>query len=218
MKRFLPLLIAVLVLAAGLLIWRYHKETSDSNLLSDPQNAAPPTREPGPISATTPSPGLTVPPESVSPAFVSFLQSESRNLDSPKIDAELAQRRMEEQARAMGDEEIRFARDLVLNEQNPANQRIVAASLIGMTGERGWSAAADIALRSFASERAEPHSVDEVRNSQAKAMALMEVDSLAEEAAKNPKAREELLRWASAAKDPTVRNYLQKKVRDLPAN
>lgn len=218
MKRHLPLLFFALTLAAGLLAWRYHNVTSPSHILSDPDNAAPPTREPQPDAGSPQNTAAPTPaPEGVSAAFVSFLAAESKSIESPQIDADLAQQRMEQNAAAMGEKEIQYARDLVAGPQNPANQRIVAASMLGLAGEKAWGAAREIVVPEFESKRAEPHSVDEVKNSQAKALALMLVDALAEQAVKSQKARDELQRWAKEAKDSTVQKHIAKKIRELPA-
>lgn len=217
MKRYLPLLFVALLVSGGILIWRYHNLTSPSNILSDPDNAAPPTREPQPdSSAPLPGAAPTPPPENVAPAFVSFLAAEATNMDSPRIDADLAQKRMEEQTAKMGENELSYARDLVLGDQYPANQRIVAAAMLGLTGKKGWRVASDIAGRSFGTERAAPHSMDEVKTNQAKALALMVIDGIAEQAAKNPEARDQLHRMAKEAKDATVVKHIQRKLKELP--
>ena len=217
MKRYLPLLFAALLLAGAFLAWRYHNLTSPTNILSDPDNAAPPTREPNPDPSLPQAPVAPAPPaEKVAPTFVSFLSAEATSMDSPRIDADLAQKRMEEQAARMGEHELRYARDLVLGGQYPANQRIVAAAVLGLAGEKGWEAGRAAVVPPFESGRAEPHSLDEVKNTQAKALAIMLVDSLAEQARTNPRARDELARWGKEAKDSTVQKHIARRLKELP--
>lgn len=216
MKRYLPLLFLALLLAGGVLAWRYHSLTSPSNILSDPDNAAPPTREPNPDPSLPQAGPVPAPPaENVTPTFVSFLAAEATSMDSPRIDADLAQKRMEEQAAKMGEHELRYARDLVLGAQYPANQRIVAAAVIGLAGEKGWEAGRQAVTPAFESQRAEPHSIDEVKNTQAKALAIMLVDALAEQAKTNANAREELARWGKEAKDSTVQKHIARRLREI---
>ena len=218
MKRYLPLLLIALVLAGGVLAWRYHNLTSTSDILSDPDNAAPPTREPNPDpSVPQVAPATTPTTENVAPTFVSFLAAEATSMDSPRIDADLAQKRMEEQAVKLGEHELRYARDLVLGGQYPANQRIVAAAMIGLAGEKGWEAGRRAVTPAFESARAEAHSLEEVKNTQAKALAIMLVDSLAEQARSNPKARDELARWGKEAKDSTIQKHIARKLKELPS-
>lgn len=217
MKRYLPLLFLALLLAGGIFAWRYHHLTAPDEILSAPDNAAPPTREPNPDPAVPqPTSPLASPPENVSKAFVAFLAAEAASVESPQIDADLAQKRMLEQAGKMGEEEIKYTRDLVLNDQNAADLRILGAYMLGLAGAKGRTACREITLQPTNSARAEPHSVAELKNTQNKSLGGICIDALFEQAKTDPSAREELVRWAKDAKDSTIQKLLAQRVRELP--
>lgn len=216
-KRLLLILAIVAVVSAGLLLWRYKN-------LADEQGVPP-----GTLDATPPAPaGDTPPPASssgippvpspagVSPAFISFIQKEALTLNSTNVNMEAAEKNVTAQAASMGESEIRYARDLALGPENPANQRILAAYLLGRTGAKGRSALRDLILVTTNSARAEHGSIDEVKNAQAKAISLMSTDDLAEQAKKDPAAREELRRIIAEAKDSTIKKHAQRKLAELP--
>ncbi len=155
--------------------------------------------------------------EIVSPAFSGFIATEAASLSSPHLHAAAAEARVASQAAGMGEAEIEFARDLALAPEAAGNQRVLAVYILTAGGKKTWAALKDIALAPTSSNRAEPHSMEELNNTRSKAFSIMAVDALADQAAKNAEAREELARWESEAKDSTIRSYIQKKLKDLPS-
>jgi len=218
MKRLIPILTIGFLLSAGLLFWRYQ------NIAREASGLAPGTldsAEPLPATPILPpassSGALTPSPTGVAPSFISYLQTEAEKLNAPKVNAELAEQEIAAQAASMGENEIRYARDLALGPQNPANQRILSAFLLGAAGAKGRQACRDLILMTTNSARAQPHSVDELKNTQAKSISGMCVDALAEQALRDPSAREELQRIASEVKDETLKKLVQQKLRELPS-
>jgi hypothetical protein len=170
-------------------------------------------------SAPLASPGAVAPPakgkEGAAGNFQRFLLSEAASVGSPNVDAAAAAARVAAAAAAMTEPEIEAARDLALAPGAPGSQRVLATYLLTAGGKKSWRALKDIALAPTSSSRAEPHTVDELKNTQGKALSLMAVDALAQQAATDPAAREELLRWESEAKDATIRSYIGRKLREL---
>ena len=153
----------------------------------------------------------------VNPRLLQFIQTESSSLNSTKLDADAAERKVREEAAAMGEAEFRYAKDLALLTTAPANERILAVYLLARAQPRSWAVLADIVSAPLPnSGRAEPHSVDEAKAAQEKAMRLIPIDELADAAVKNLESREELKRWEAAQRDPTVKRYIQRKISELP--
>lgn len=217
MKRLIPILAIVALLSAGLLYWRTQNLAKESDISPGTVDSTAPIPEPA---QQIPAPGAGVPPvpspSGVSSSFVSYLQTEARSLDAPSLNAGAAEKGIAEQAAAMGENEIRYARDLALGPQNPANQRILATFLLGATGTKGRSALRDLILMNHNSNRAAPDSLDEMKNTQQKAMSMMAIDALAEQALKDPTAKAELQRLSGEVKDETLKKHIQQKLRELP--
>lgn len=209
--------------AAGLLfvlIWHFwprpelQEHAHDSHTHDPSPSAAPVTPAAAPA-----SPAAVAPPPSadgVNPVFVAFLKREAALLESTKNDAVKAEQRVEVQAEAMGPREISFAKDTALAPQAAANERILSAYLLVSAGEKAWSAIQELLLAPLSRARAEPHTIEEAKAMQEKALRLMAVDGLAEQAATNARARELLSRMASEVQDPGLRNYILQKLGELP--
>ncbi|MGZ3650042.1 MAG: hypothetical protein ACXVB9_05360 [Bdellovibrionota bacterium] len=171
---------------------------------------APPT-DPGKLPAPAPS------AESASAAFTAFLATDAKLLDSTHVDSAAAEEREKAQAASMGPAEIAYARELALNDKANGNQRVLAVDLLARVGfPRAAPALEDLITKGMNSARAQPHTVDEISNTQAKAFAIMAVDSIAAHAVKDPAARDELVRLGGQAKDSTIQKYIQGKIRSLP--
>lgn len=171
---------------------------------------APDPKSPGSSKASLP------PTENVSPAFVQFMTDEARSMNAPSMDMEAAEARVVEQVSQMGFEEVEYARAIALSPEAPANQRILAAYLIASGGAKTRDAADDLVNREFDSKRAKPDTMEEKKNVDAKASALMVVDKTAKRAETDPSAREDLARWAAEAKDSTIKKYIEATLRRLP--
>lgn len=218
MKRLLLILAIVCMVSAGLLLWRYWNIANDQGIAPGTVDSTAPatggnTPPPAPNAGIPPVPS----PSGVSPAFVTFLQTEARSLDSTKVNAEAAEQNVAEQAALMGENEIRYARDLALGPQNPANQRILAAFLLGAAGAKGRPACGELILATTNSNRAEPDSIDELKNVQSKSISLMCVDAIADAAKTDRTAREDLRRLAAQVKDSTIKNHIAERIRTLPS-
>jgi hypothetical protein len=217
MKRFIPLLAFVLLLSAALLYWRTQNLAKESDISPGTVDATAPLPDPG---TQPPAPSAGIPPvpspSGVEPSFVNYLQAEARSINAPSVNAAAAEKNIAEQAARMGENEIRYARDLALGPQNPANQRILAAFLLGAAGAKARGSLRELILVTFNSNRAEADSIDELKNTQTKAISMMAVDALADQAAKDPAARAELERLAGEVKDETLKKHIQQRLRDLP--
>ena len=227
MKRAL-LLVAVFIICLGIalaLFWRRGAPVSPFYTAS-PSAVLPPVGATGAKSGSPGLPGATAnsagsaPPRAapdVSPVFLTFLNTDAKLLESTHVDSAAAEAREQRQADAMLAPEIHYARELALSRQAPANQRILAVDLLTRANFKlALPALTDLITRGMNSARAEPHSVDELSNTQAKAFAVMAVDKLVAEALHDPSAREELIRMSSLAKDSTIQKYIADKIRTLP--
>jgi hypothetical protein len=244
MKR-VALLLPVLLLALGIGYYlAKERRGAEPPEAAPPASAAgAPTAAPAPApgagGAPSPAPGTSAAPDApqgagtslppangASPSFLAYLADDAKELSATRVNVAAAEERTRRQVAAMGPAEARYAHALVLSNAAPANQRILAAYTLGEVlrtqpkGSPGYGAALEaareIVTRPSSSARAEPHTMAEVQNAQAKSLALMNVDALADRAAKDPAAREELARWAAQAKDPAIQKYIQGRLRGLP--
>ena len=189
--------------------------SSSPNSGQKPENKkdtpATPATEPG-----NPAPNA-ISSENASPRFLQFLKTEALELNSTHIDLSAAEERLKKEADSMGAPEIAYAKALALNSAGNANQRVLAVALLAKASySLALPALTEIITRASNSSRAEPHTVEEIQNTQAKAFAIMAVDSLAERAVKDRSAREELERLGRQAADSTVQKYIQERIRGLP--
>lgn len=136
-------------------------------------------------------------------------------MDSTHTDAAAAEARFLNWAKRMTEAEMRYTRDLVLSEEAPANQRIAAAFALAKAGRKGAAYQNELISQKFPSDRAEPHSEEEIRNVRNKAFALMQIDEIAARAVGDPEERARLERLGAEAKDSTIKNYVQQKLREL---
>ncbi len=211
---FIPPLVLIL---AGLAFWYGRENRGDTSALvigSPSPPGSPASLSGGP----TPKKNAPALPstEKLAPAFVSAFQAEARAVDSPRVDPVAAEARVLEMLSQMGEEEVLYAKNLVLAPEAPANQKLFAAYLIAKGGEKTQRAAAELVTQTFQSDRAEPDTVEEHKNVQAKSYALIAVYEKAKEAETSSAAREELVRWARDAKDSTLKKEIESALRRLP--
>lgn len=217
-------IIAVVILGIGMGIWSYKFHSSPRPELSAPGSADSglPTGSTanGPAAANSPAVNATPPPSTagVNPEFVEYIRTEARLIDSAKNSPAKAENRGDAKASTMGPTEIAYAKQLVLATAAPANERILAAYLLTEAKQKSWSALQDIILSQVPQMPAgtDPHSVAETKNMQEKALRIMAVDGLAEQAIKDGAARELLSKLASEATDSVLREYILDKIQDLP--
>ncbi len=151
-------------------------------------------------------------------AFLQFVIDEAPKIDSLNVNAEEADRRARNQVEALGEKELEFLGKFVNSEGATAPQKIYSVYLLDLAGERAWGALKEVALAPLKERMAAPHTVDEVKSMQEKAFIYMAIDALAEQAESNPKAAEELERWAAEVRNPDIREYILKKLKELPSS
>lgn len=216
MKKVFPILL-ILILLGMALLWKSRPDSTpdpNSSALGVPLS---PSSIPSPHAQGVPS---TANPDSGSGAskeFREFMVTEANTLNSPHLDPDLAERRVKAEVAKMGIAELQYARDLALSRESAATQRILAVYLLTSGGKVAWPFLKEIALAPRSSERAEPHTIDEVKSAQGNSFSLMAVDSMAKQAATDQKAREELERWAAESQDAKTKNYILRKLREIPA-
>lgn len=213
MRNLLIPVLVVLVIIAAVATYFYQ---------ATPESSSPSAATPSAQALPTPAPAAPLPPvappkpESVKPEFLQFLRAEAKALDSTNVDAEAAGLRAQSQASEMGPLEFQFARDTVLAESGPAREKIMSVFLLTSAGAAGWPALAGIVQAPVSREPVAPHTEAEMKSVQERAYRLMAVDALAEQAVKSAPARQELLDWLNRATEPSLRDYIQKKISDLP--
>jgi hypothetical protein len=215
MKRaaLLSIVIIVIGLAAYLLTVKPAAPPAPSAVSPQAAIAVAPAAPPAPATK------MNVPPPApnVSPAFTAFLLQDSKQLESMNVDSVEAEKRENETAAKMGEPEVSYARELALTSQAPANQRILAVDLLGRAPSRlTGQALDDIITKGMNSARAEPHTVEELSNVQAKAFAVMAVDAIADKAATEPAERAHLQMLFAQATDSTIKRHIAERIRSLP--
>jgi hypothetical protein len=211
MKRIILAVAAVLVVLTALFLYRDHPRLAP--LMAPLQTLAPSAPSSAPPVGVAPA--LPPPPPGAKPEFVEFLGKESIALDSTNLDAEAAERRALEQAAAMGPLEIQYSKDVVLSEGS-ANQRVLALYLLTLAGPKAAGALREIVLAPLPDGRVKADSEEEHRLMQEKAQRVTAIDALADQAKKDPAARDSLLRLADEVRDQSVRAYILKKIQSLP--
>lgn len=203
-----------LLVFVGLRFQRKFKEESAEPIPAT--SGSPPST--GTAAATAPklSPKLPPPPPEVSPQFTSYLAKEAPRLNATDVDVAKAEEEITTIVKTMGEAEINYARDIVLTPTAPANERIISAFLISRAGAKASAAQEDLMAQKLNSQRAEPHSSEELANAQMKAIMLMQVDAKAKEAETSQDARDTLRRWAASASDSTVRKAILDAIQKLP--
>jgi hypothetical protein len=214
MKRAALLCVVIFVTAVAvyLLKGRHPENLSPSSVLQVAPSA-PASRSGALITKTA----VPTPAPNVAPYFTQFLAEDSQLLESMHVNAAAAEARENEIAAKMGEAEVAYARELALAPQAPANRRILAVDLLGRAPSRLTGPALDdIITRGMNSARAEPHSIEELSNVQAKSFALMAIDAIAEKAIHDPGERAHLHQLDAGAKDSTIKKYIEERIRSLP--
>jgi hypothetical protein len=211
MKRIILAAAAIIVVLSALFFYRDHPQLAP---LVAPLQALAPSAPATPAPTAGVSPALPPPPGAKS-EFVEFLGRESIALDSTNLDAEAAERRSMEQAEKMGPLEIQYSRDIVLSEGS-ANDRVLALYLLTLAGPKAAGALREIVLAPLPDGRVKADSEEEHRLMQEKAQRVTAIDALADQAKKDPAARDSLLRLADEVRDQGLRSYVLKKIQSLP--
>lgn len=212
MKRFFIAVLALALLLAGAVFFlRVKEKQTEPSPLAVPA-AVSDSVAPGPAKISSPN----VSAKGVKPEFLQFIASEAPGLSSTRTDAEAAERRVKAEAAAMGEPELNYARDLALQNEAPANDRILAVYLLANSRRSSGQLLALLRPIDLLDNRAEPHSVKEMKNAQTKAFALMAIDALVERAATDANVRAELQREEARQKDPFFQRYIHQKLAGLP--
>lgn len=216
MKRIL--LVLVLVIGAGVGIFLLLPKSENGEL--HPAKLLPAALRP-----TVPPPKVlqdkqaVLPPlDGVDGKFLQFVIDEAPKIDSLNVNAEEADRRARAQVDDLGDRELEFLGKFVNSEGATGPQKIYSVYLLDLAGERAWNALREVALTPLKERMAAPHTVDEAKSMQEKAFIYMAIDALAEQAESNPKAVEELERWAAEVRNPDIRDYILEKLKELPSS
>jgi hypothetical protein len=215
------IILAVVILGIGMGIWSYKFHSSPRPLLTPPEGTPLPPGYSASQNSPASNPSKVYDPpkaEGVRPEFVAYLKNEAKQINAPKTDSERALTRGEDQANLMGPTEIIYAKELVLAPAAIANERILAAYLLTEAKQKAWSALQEIilSLPPRVNADAGPHSMDEAKHMQEKALRIMAVDGLAEQAETSASARELLIKLGNETPDPSLKAYIQDKIADLP--
>jgi hypothetical protein len=214
MKKVLVFLSLLFLGLAAWLVLRPAVEQPD--LVGDkvPQRAEDKGRaeEGSPATASPSSPGDS---KAAASEFSHFLRTEARSLGATGLDPEVAQKRVEEVAGRMGPVELGLAREAVFSAA-AANERIFAMYLLTAAGPKAWESLREVVSAPLKVVDPEPHSLDEMQGMQEKALRIMAIDSLAEQAAAGQAARDLLQRLSTEVTDTSLRQYILKKLRGLP--
>ncbi len=208
-KKILAALALCLALAGAAFLWRskLNPQNQDSPANTATTNTTTPAAPAGRPTAAPPPPG-------VSASFVTFLLAEAPLLEK-KTDAEEAQKRMEQQAQIMSEADLNFAKDVALSDKSSAAERIIAVYLLSLAGPRAYKILLEHASAPFtAPPNPEPHSADEIKNSQEKALRAIAIDALLEQATTQEK-RDDLSKLATETREPWLRSYIEKGLKAL---
>jgi hypothetical protein len=152
----------------------------------------------------------------VSPQFIDYFRTESRKMDSPSIDQEKAQNEIQSQAEKMTSVELNYAKKIALNPKTPANEKILAIYLILKSKHSEQTLAEIVSAPLNQKANPEPDSIAESAAMQEKALRIMALDGLLQKASHDLKIRESLYEIAGKTSDPTIKNYLLKRLKELP--
>ncbi len=153
--------------------------------------------------------------ETVDPQFVQWFQTESTHVDSVAVDLKAKEKELVQIAKSLDERKIRYLQKTPLNPQSSQAERILSIYMLTLGGEKAQSALVDIASQDLNLGRAEPHTIEEVKNNQLRANQIMAVDAIAESQRELNAKIDDLQKIIWKTSDQIVKSYAQRKQDEL---
>lgn len=215
-SRGAPLLLGVAVLGAFIGAWWARRPSSDlpqpkAPVLEASRGGQPPENT---VRTGESKPTGTAPSNAESPGDVQelrhWLSQEARGVGL-QVDEAAHRRAIQQRVRTLTPAEWREVTRLILSPDENANERIVAAFMLGM----GGLSAPDVLERVLDERLPEgpqrPHSEDEVRAMRERSLRLMVIDGLIAEAKADPGKRAALAQAIRRIDDPYLRDLAKRR-------
>lgn len=150
------------------------------------------------------------------PRLKSFLGEEGESFDTGKVDAAAAEKHVKEMAAQLTPEEMKFLVATALEMNARASDRILSAYLLVSAKEKAFSSLRDFITAPLrGNPHAPEHSVEELAAMQEKSLRVMAIDGLFEQAKVDPAARDTFFKLVSELREPSLSQYVQKKIKEL---
>lgn len=149
--------------------------------------------------------------------FQSWVQQESKLMNSTRNNTQEIQVRLKTQAQELGPQQFESLKDFALNTQLSINERILANYLLTLSDSpQALENAIEVAKSQIPDYGPSvPHSEAEIKNTQELALRYMQIDQLYELAKTDTNARDKLKLLVTEASSEQVRNYAKKKYFEL---
>ena len=155
-------------------------------------------------------------PQSQAQKFQAWFDNEADNVDRIGDDSLHAERRLKKVAAQLNRTSINYLLSTATNPSAAANQQVMAVYLLTLSGSQALHELADIASSPLPEgEVTQPDSLTETSQMQSKALRVMAIDSLAEQAKRDVAALNQLKKAIATISDPYLRAYARKKLANL---
>lgn len=153
--------------------------------------------------------------EAVDAKFKVWFQDETRLVSSTSLDLQEKETELRTKAQSMTSQQISFLKQKVTDATASQDEKILSTYLLSLAGEAAASSLSEVASQPLKIEPAEPHSVQELKNNQERAKAIMAIDAIAESDRSLSLRIDELRKIINSQSDITVKNYAQRKQSEL---
>lgn len=147
--------------------------------------------------------------------FVNWLQSEANLVNSTSVDQKEKEKELQQRAQNLDGKQVAYLKKKSLAGGTPQTQRILSIYMLTLGGEAAQKALIDVASQTEIDGPAEPHSVKEITDNQARSVAFMAIDAIAESSKSVSLRIDELQQIIGRASDSSVKNYAQRKQDEL---
>ncbi|MDG0816257.1 hypothetical protein [Bdellovibrio svalbardensis] len=213
-------LFSVIIVCLGLLIFVLRPQNSESLNATLPTLSSSPATSAPPHSLTPPSQGSegTAASESstVSAEFQQWFSKEAEDLEKSTAQPGNTELELRERVQNMRPEEIQYLTQQSLNMSGPAKQRILGTYLLTLAPNKTAEALLTVmeAPLQLAGDHT-VHSTDETLSAQERSLRHMTIDALIEKVRQTPDFRGELTARIAQIKEPSLRAYAQKRLKEL---
>ncbi len=156
--------------------------------------------------------------EKSDPKFIKWFQGEALQVNSTSVDFKSKELELMAKAKSLNSRQIEYLKTTTVSPSTPQVEKILSVYLLTLGGEATQSALVEIATKDLNLTPAEPHSLDEIKNNQERAKAIMAIDALAESKSQLSDRLVQLQKIIAQAQDKSIKNYAQRKHDELQSS
>lgn len=156
----------------------------------------------------------TSPGEPLTKEFMDWFETEANHLENSVQNPEDIEKSLKEKAKLLSSEQIDYLAKQSTDKQSSASSRIFASYLLSLGGANTIDTLVSLASKTY-EQPAEPHTIDEMAQSESKANAIMAIDGIVKSETDLMTRIEKLKLVVSQTSDPSVSDYATKKLQEL---